>query len=119
MILEKIRQHRLAYLDFIRWLIDEKVVTNVEIYLKLQDKLAYGVILEYIHHKGCNLLLSTKTAGVILNKKGSPYFGSKFEHKGLSFIFTFTSKNDIPFKHSINIAIEGFFEELDSQLNVI
>ena len=114
-LLTDTRQYKLANADFVQWLQDESDVKNVEGYLKLQDRLSIGTLIEYMHSKNVNILLGRRTAGLVLRKGYSP-FKATFEHKGLTFIWTFKSEGIIPFYKGMSIAINAFFKELDLQL---
>ena len=117
-ILINIQKYRYSYKDFIDWLQNESDVKNVSAYLKLQDKLSIGVIIEFLHSKQINILLGHHTACLVLGKGYSP-FRSYFEHKGLRYVWCYTEKTKIPFSKGMNKAIDAFFKELDEQIKYL
>jgi len=117
-MLKNIRKYKTSYRDFVDWLQNESDVNNVEAYLTLQDRLSIGTIIEYVHSKNVNILLGNHTASLIVGKGYTP-FKSLFEHKGLMFIWTFSSKKPLPFYDGMKLAIDSFFKELNEQLEAL
>jgi len=92
-VLIRIREHKKAYLKFVKYLETKTNIKNVSTYLQLKDELAFSYIQQYLNDEyGLSFLIGTHNAITVIDKTHLNLFGIIIKYKDLN-VITIIKKN--------------------------